>query len=114
METGAVKWFWLRDEHNNPVACVATKLGTEGIAFAVAIPNPKDRFDRTRGREIAVGRLEHGKPKMCTLETGVHPKQQVYALIAKDTNLSQRIRKAAQFRLQETQRIMTLTESLVA
>jgi hypothetical protein len=78
------RWFWLRDEHRFPVACIASGLldcncpdypgliskscpshGFEAsparVQFALSIVNPKDHFDRRRGREIALARLAKGK-----------------------------------------------------
>jgi hypothetical protein len=53
-----VKVFYLRDEHNRPVMCVASKPDGDNVKFATAICNLKDSASRQAGRKIALQRLE--------------------------------------------------------
>jgi hypothetical protein len=53
-----VKVFYLRDETKHPVVLVATdKVDDTHIVYATATHNPKDQFDRTTARIVALGRL---------------------------------------------------------
>lgn len=53
------KFFYIRDKHNFPVVCVATRLSEleTRVHYAWATWNPKDKFSKVRAREIAEGRL---------------------------------------------------------
>jgi len=105
--------FYIRDASKFPVACVATTVIDETpgssdleIAYAVAIFNPKDSFDKVRGRQIAVGRLE--KPRGYNPE---HPfggvqgyvrkergaAKEILLQIAKNQRVPQRVREAAKY-----------------
>lgn len=92
--------FYLRDANKFPVACVASRvvdsenLKTPIIRYAISIHNPKDTFDRKRGREIAIGRLLKGKHiGWVHKQPGV--KIEVLNEIARDPNIPQRVRDAA-------------------
>lgn len=96
--------FWIRDASRRPVACVATTLSSteaDTVRFAIAIPNPRDKFDRARGRAIAEGRLS--KPHSRHLAWFVSPreaKRSVMEKIADDTTLPIRVRDAARLWLE--------------
>lgn len=57
-----VKVFFIKNDADYPVACVASRLkDNDTVEFAVSVWNPKDTFDRHLGHEIAVARLTKGK-----------------------------------------------------
>lgn len=99
-----IRVFYIRDASKFPVACVATRViderpgvKTPEIEFALAIHNPKDTFDKVRGREIAVGRLEKHKIQgYVGKEAGAS--KRILELIARDEKLPQRVREAAKYR----------------
>jgi len=57
-----VNYFYVRDKHNFPVACIATtEIKTDvddGIVFAWSVWNPLDRYSKERARQIAGGRVK--------------------------------------------------------
>lgn len=94
--------FWLRDEKNNPVACVASEVGwlTKNLRFAVATHNPADQFSWSAGRELALERLRGSTDWL----TGSHrPKQRLLMRLVKG-RYSNRVRSAALYRLRESLR----------
>jgi hypothetical protein len=52
-----LRYYWLRDEKKNPVACIASRKQNGIVEFTVAAHNPIDKFNKRLGREIAVGRF---------------------------------------------------------
>ena len=57
-----IRYNWLRDEKNNPVACIATKQHPEFsgmLLFALAIYNKKDKFSKQFAKELLVKRLDY-------------------------------------------------------
>ncbi len=56
-----VRYFWLRDEKNRPVACIASEKDGMTVRLALAIHNPKDKFDKKMGRAVALARLRGNK-----------------------------------------------------
>lgn len=55
----SIRFFYLRDNRQQPVACVAVAFDKDlkQAAYGISVLNPKDRFDRNVARDIAVGRL---------------------------------------------------------
>lgn len=100
----------------NPIACIAYERhtdpdmeGMDYILFALSIGNPKDRFEKSRGREIAAARLD----KSATMREGFvigedAPSTEVVRVIleyiADSTGLPRRVREAAQDWLDRKQR----------
>lgn len=114
------RWFYLRDDKDFPVACVASELDEypngEKINFALAIHNPLDNYDRLRARNTALERLSKKRPvsreNMSDMEfaqaKAVHEvktiarfgaKEGVLKYLSADGNLPQRVRDAAWYRL---------------
>jgi hypothetical protein len=91
-----MKFYWLRDERNNPVAVVASEDNKEAgvVNFSLAIFNPKDDFDKVRGRAIAEGRLQKGK-RYATLLVDAEIKHNLMRALEQDEALPMRIRRAA-------------------
>src|ERR1039458_877653 len=56
-----VRVFYLRDEFNHPVACIASRREPQATRIAMSQCSAKDHFVRTKARLIAVGRLESEK-----------------------------------------------------
>ena len=56
-----VRVFYLRDESNHPVACVASRREPQATRIAMSQCSAKDHFLRIKARLIAVGRLESEK-----------------------------------------------------
>src|ERR1035438_6693531 len=54
----AVRVFYLRDEFNHPVACVASLREPQATRIAISQCSPRDQFIRKTGRLKAIGRLE--------------------------------------------------------
>lgn len=56
--------MYLRDSQDRPVGCLAIRLiRSRGIAeYNYTVQNPVDDFDRTLGRQLAIGRMVE-KPK---------------------------------------------------
>lgn len=100
-----IRVFYIRDVSKFPVACVATRViderpgvRTPEIEFSLAIHNPKDTFDKVRGREIAIGRLmKHKIQGYVGKEQGASKK--ILELIAADEHLPWRVREAAMLRV---------------
>lgn len=57
-----MRFFYLRDENNNPIGCLASQLNEakDTISFAVSVCNPLDQFKKQQAKEIAAGRLVLG------------------------------------------------------
>jgi len=51
------KIFYLRDDSNNPVGCVAASTEGNSLSVAYSLCNPHDRFNRQLARKIATERL---------------------------------------------------------
>ncbi len=105
-----VSWFYLKDETDFPVACVATRLNNGLVDFALSIRNLKDEYNAKRGREIAVGRLlknKHTKsvPSADSVVRGEMivlsflAKSSILSSIMEDRNVPMRVRAAAGYRL---------------
>lgn len=92
------KFYWLRDERNNPVAVIASDeedgVGGKIVRFSLAIFNPKDDFDKARGRAVAEGRLNKKKAYMA-LASNAEVKYRLLGHIAGDVELPTRVRRAA-------------------
>jgi hypothetical protein len=56
-----VRVFYLRDECNHPVACIASRREPQATRIAISQCSEKDHFLRIKARLIAVGRLESEK-----------------------------------------------------
>lgn len=57
-----VKYYYIRDNNNNPIACVATVEIVSGpregqVRFALSVKNPMDNFKRSQARGIAETRV---------------------------------------------------------
>ena len=67
-----IRYFYLRNEKNQPIGCVASKLDREGekLLYHFSILHKKDQFNRTRAREIADGRLEKEPLQISFAELG--------------------------------------------
>lgn len=105
-----------REVRGNPIACIAYERhsdpdmeGMDYILFALSIGNPKDRFEKARGREIAAARLN----KSTTVQEGFvigedAPSTEVVRVIleyiADSLKLPRRVREAAQDWLDRKQR----------
>jgi hypothetical protein len=95
------RWFYLRDENNHPVGCVASKIekdntGTELVKVSISIQNPKDNWNKELGRHIALERL--GKEHIFYAHyamTSVPIKEGIMNAIAGDKKLPSRFREAA-------------------
>jgi|SRR6185436_9294731 len=55
----ATKFMYLRATRDSqPVGCMAFDSDERGVRYQIAVLNPVDTFDRTRGRSIAEARLQ--------------------------------------------------------
>lgn len=52
-----VKYYYIRDDGNNPVACCATISNGEQVRFALSVKNPLDDFKKSQARGIAATRV---------------------------------------------------------
>jgi hypothetical protein len=57
-----MRFFYLRDENNHPVGCLASNLNksTDTIEYAVSVCNPLDQFHKKQAKELAAGRIAMG------------------------------------------------------
>lgn len=106
-----VRYLWLRDQGNRPVACVASEKNDSTLKFALAIHNPKDKFDKRMGRAVALARLRGNKHARFMSEIngiGFSVKNVKVALLRAlafgqsmfgSERLPERIREVAQYRL---------------
>lgn len=55
------KIMYLRDRNNNPVGCLAINYNTvnnnQRIEYQLSVAAPEDDFDKSMGRQLAIGRL---------------------------------------------------------
>ena len=122
-----VRFNWLRDAGNNPVAVIASGLLIDekimkplSIHYALAIYNPKDKFNKALAKSIAEGRLKYHQNATDGLVGVIDPdvpniKLAILNKIASDarkpkTKLRPHIWAAALYRIQEmSNRNFTLT-----
>jgi len=92
-----IRFFYLRDKHKFPVACVATSVvttpGGQYIAFSVATHNPADTYDKQYGRLLAKSRLISQECMVVAADAGA--KVRVIERIADNKHLPVRTRAAA-------------------
>lgn len=55
----SIRFVYLRDKRDQPISCIAVSYDKEDkkISFAISTLNPKDKFNKKLGREVAEGRL---------------------------------------------------------
>lgn len=109
-----MRWFYLRDEHRNPVACVASDLYTDAdkikyAIFAVSTHNPKDHYNKTMAREVAIGRLQKGLGISIPLVPAV--KREIIGCIAHELyqRFPERTKKAARLWLDKHEGAVSTT-----
>ena len=52
---------YIRDQKNQPIGCMVAVLYEDGhITIGVSLHNPKDKWDRSLARQIAIGRAYCG------------------------------------------------------
>lgn len=96
-----VRHFWLRNNMGQPIACVATTVelsqDKSNITFAIAAFNPKDKFDRKKGVELAKVRLEKSRNNRfwAYATNGKSPKQAVMEVIRDTARFSAPVRDSA-------------------
>lgn len=56
------------DSRGTPVGCVAFSITDDSISYGFSVCSPKDKFDKSRAKEIAKIRLDK-KPKVITVDT---------------------------------------------
>lgn len=56
------KHFWLRDEKNNPIGCVASIKVDNSVKWSYSALNPKDKWNWTSALKIAEQRLNGETP----------------------------------------------------
>lgn len=86
----------IRNSSKRPIATVATEFEKDVLKFGLSICSPADEWNRDRGREIAIGRLEKHPIVVPVGEaTGRNINKVLFETIAKDTLLPRRLRKIA-------------------
>jgi hypothetical protein len=101
-----IRYFWLRDETNRPLACIASDKDEETLHFSLAIHNLKDKFNKQLGKSVALARLQGNGHARFTSSFPVSQniKKELLTRIAtgngfgKDV-IPESVRNAAQFRL---------------
>jgi hypothetical protein len=110
-----MKFFYLRDENNNPVACVASYRIPSGdeIFYGVSTHNPIDRFSRQEARVHAVMHSDQNHPYSgrAALRPGV--KQDIVTQIANNDKMPKRTRAAAKLWLDNRPRLDFVTASRI-
>jgi hypothetical protein len=103
MLSNDVRFNWLRDKGNNPVAVVASRPVEQAIRYAIAIYNPNDRFNKVVGRQIAEGRLNFHQKEDGLVGFVASPisnvKQAILTNIMKTDELPKHVRDAAKYRI---------------
>jgi hypothetical protein len=95
--------FYIRNQHRQPLACVAPKRSEDGksVKFALSICNPKDTFLRPTARVKAIARLQAKNPQDLRFVQEVElaenepPKLQILSAITHMDSVPQRVRRAA-------------------
>jgi hypothetical protein len=98
----SARLVYIRDENKFPVGCIAFKVNGDVIQFGYSIWNPKDKYNRSIARKIAMGRLEGKKdkqPSECTCAyTGtksIHDvMRSLFTTLSLRTDLPKRIRRS--------------------
>lgn len=64
-----MRFFYLRDENNHPIGCLASELdkATDTIKYAVSVCNPIDSFNKKQAQALAAGRIAMGDCMSITL-----------------------------------------------
>jgi hypothetical protein len=105
--------IYLRDKRNQIVGCVAVKLHREKLyaEYRASVLNPMDRFERSLGRQLALGRLVEA-PFVVSLPSAdcdLHEAfKAVMSDISKDTGEPTRAKKAAKRWLEQASAIENL------
>src|SRR5208282_4774392 len=103
MQKNEVRYYWLRDKQNNPVACVASRSYESAygdrIEFAFAAYNPIDNFKKELGRAIAAGRLEAHHPTFTVKKEGNIKLNILNYLSSHVTGLPSSVLEAARYQL---------------
>ena len=57
-----MRFFYLRDENNHPIGCLASDLDKENdrVKFALSVCNPIDNFNKKQAQALAAGRIAMG------------------------------------------------------
>ncbi len=93
--------FYVRDGKRQPVGCVAySAIGeTTAVAYGYSALHPGDRFDRSRARRIALGRLRANR---VTVDLdGDRPLERVVRALIEDRGVPNRVRRELAARLRE-------------
>lgn len=98
-----IRYFWLRDARRNPVACVGSMEESGVVTFALAIHNPKDKFNKVAAKRIVEQRLGSTKPapyrSVVATGEGINPKLEIMKDICLERHgkgvYPQRVRDAA-------------------
>lgn len=88
------RFFYLRDENNTRVACVASRLSEDRVEFALSTWNPIDPFDKSIAKQIAEGRLKAGKIYSIEFQRET-VKREIITTILSNTHSPTRAREAA-------------------
>lgn len=56
---------YIRDKNRNPIGCIVAicKDGESNVSYGISLHNPKDEYDRSLGRQIAIGRAYSYDPE---------------------------------------------------
>jgi hypothetical protein len=94
-----VRIMYLRSVSGTPVGCVAMRLDRKRneVEFAVSSLNPRDNFERSVGRQLAIGRLaEHPMRVPVPPCASAHAvTRAVVAVVANMSSVSSRVRAGA-------------------
>lgn len=102
--------IYLRDKRNQIVGCCAVKLHREKLyaEYRISVLNPRDNFERSLGRQLALGRLVEA-PFLVGIPSSDCDLHEVFKAvmsdISKDTGEPTRARKAADRWLQNVEQM---------
>ena len=106
LEKRDIRYFWLRDATNRPLACIASDKADEALHFSLAIHNPKDKFNKQLGKAVALARLQgNGHARFTSaFSIGQNIKKELLRRISESTGfgkdvIPEVVRQAARFRL---------------
>jgi hypothetical protein len=98
---GELRYNWLRDKNNVPVACIASKREKNFVYFSIAAHNPIDKFSKIAGRTVAAVKFAEGFTEITSSSGNI--KVNILTAITNNffigTYTSSRVLEAAKYRL---------------
>lgn len=100
----ALRYYWLRDADNRPVACIATKMrSNDTLLVSIASHNPIDPFSKKAGRDVAAIKMAEDENFLLLVSLGDNIKEKILKFVSlyKGTKISTRAVNAAKEQLKD-------------